>query len=229
MATTPNSMSQGMTPKPKPKRISISLISTIFALFALAICMHSLFYSIETATKTQAIYWFCIALVAAIVPYLKDLTPYIRRVKVGEVEVELNELKQKVQAVRNELDDVMGRLATVSQKEAALTKEEREFRDKVFNNFAESLDKDTPERKLLKQEYFTQIRLREVSMKVSELKETLKKLDYYHGLIDESFSLELAQAVEKFQAENGIKSDGIAGTITLSKIGELLDSKRVNN
>jgi hypothetical protein len=95
------------------KRISISFISTVFALFALTICVYSLFYSFETATKTQAIYWFCIALVAAVVPYLKDLTPYIRRVKVGEVEVELDELKKEVQAVKNELNDVMTQLVKV--------------------------------------------------------------------------------------------------------------------
>lgn len=115
------------------KRISISFISTVFALFALAICAYSLFYSSEPATKPQGIYWFSIALVAAVLPYLKDLTPYIRRVKVGDVEVELNEL-------------------------------------------------------------------------------------------NDSFSLELAQAIEKFQAENGVISDGIAGTITLSRIRELLPS-----
>jgi murein L,D-transpeptidase YcbB/YkuD len=210
------------------RRISISVISTGFAFLALGICAYSLFYSFEIVIKTQAIYWFCIALVAAVVPYLKDLTPYIRRVKVGEVEVELNELRKEVQAVRNELDDVMARLGKVSQKEASLTKEEREFRQKIFSNFAEILAKNTPEGKLLKQEHYTQVHLRGASMKVSELKETLKKLDYYHGPIDESFSLELAQAVEKFQADNGEIADGIAGTITLSKIRELLPSQRGN-
>src|ERR1044072_34002 len=112
------------------KRISISFVSTVFALFALAICVYSLFYYVETATKTQGIYWFCIALVAAIVPHRKDLAPYIKRVKVSDVEVELNELKKEVQAVKNDikkLDKVMMQLSKVSEKEASLSPEFREF------------------------------------------------------------------------------------------------------
>ena len=211
------------------KRISISFISTVFALFALAICVYSLFYSFEAATKTQAIYWFCIALVAAIVPYLKDLAPYIKRVKVGDVEVELNELKKEVQTVKNDikkLDDVMMRLFKVSQKEASLPQGIRELRQEVFSAYAETLTKKTPEDKLPEQEFFTQRHLTNASMDITQLKEALSQLDYYHGSIDQGFTLELTQAIEKFQSENlEGQPDGIAGPITLSRIDKLLRSQ----
>lgn len=211
------------------KRISFSFISAIFTLFALAISIHSLFFSTETATRTQAIYWFCIALVAAITPHLKDLAPYIRRVKVGEVEVELNELKKEVQTVKNEireLDGLMTRLASVSQNEASIPTEIREFRQEVFNRYAERLAKKTADDRLAEQESYTQEHLRKASMSIPELKVALKQLNYYHGTMDPSFSLELAQAIEKFQSENVQGNpDGIAGPITLSKIDELLRSQ----
>ena len=214
---------------PAPKRISISFISTVFALFALAICIYSLFYSFESATRTQGIYWFCIALVAAIVPHLKDLAPYVKRVKVGDVEVELNELKKEVQAVKKDikkLDNVMMQLSKVSETEASLSPEFREVRQEVFANYAKSLTRNTPEEKLHKQEFFTQMHLRNASMDIAQLKEALNQLGYYHSSIDKSFSPELAQAIEKFQSEHvEDQPDGIAGPITLSKIDKLLRSQ----
>lgn len=218
--------------KPSIEQIGISFISIAFTLSALAICVYTLFYSPETTTRTQAIYWFCIALAAAVVPYLKVLAPYIKRVKVGDVEVELNELRKEVQSVQHKvskLDEAMMRLSEVSQREASLPTEFREFRGKVFSDYATTLDNSAPEEKLAKQEYFSQMHLRSASMDISQLKEALDKLGYYHGSNDESFSPGLAQSIEKFQSDNVAgKPDGIAGPITLSAIRELLISRHVD-
>ena len=56
---------------------------------------------------------------------------------------------------------------------------------------------------------------------VTELQTMLKKLNYYYGSITGSFGSLTRQAVRKFQADNNLTVDGIAGTTTINKLRSL--------
>ena len=86
------------------RRLSISSISRIFTLFALAICLYSFFVSDETEIKTQAIYWFCIALISAIVPYLEEIVAYVGSIKLGDVEIALKEVEKEIKRVDSRVE-----------------------------------------------------------------------------------------------------------------------------
>ncbi|MGN0995475.1 MAG: peptidoglycan-binding protein [Candidatus Ventricola sp.] len=56
---------------------------------------------------------------------------------------------------------------------------------------------------------------------VTELQTMLKKLDYYYGSITGNFGSLTKQAVRKFQDDNGLTVDGVAGVNTINKLRSL--------
>lgn len=212
------------------RRVSISTISIAFAVFALIVCCHSLFFSSETAIKTQAISWFYAALASAIILYLEEVAVYIKTIKVGGsgIEIAMNEVKKEIQNIEakvNKLDEkLLQTLDQIQQNEASLSQQAREIRQQNYDSWTVNvLAKMSPQEKLATQESLSLSHLKSEGIGIMQLKNMLSQLGYYRGNTDQVFSLELAQAVEKFQAKNGLgRPDGIAGSITLSKIAELL-------
>lgn len=208
------------------RRLGISFISRAFALLALAICFYSLFFAPEPEIKTQAIYWFCIALLSAVVPYLEEVITYIRSIKLGDIEIALKEVKKDIKRVDDRVEKLdnklLSSLGQVRQSEATLSKEARENRQRIYDESAQALTLLPPQIKIKLQERLTLNHLSDTGIEIPTLKELLKELDYYHGKIDQLFTLELVKAIEKFQSENMLgQPDGIVGPMTLSKIAEL--------
>ena len=54
---------------------------------------------------------------------------------------------------------------------------------------------------------------------VKKLQQTLKDSGYDVGNVDGIYGQKTKEAVEKYQKDNGLKVDGIAGAETLSKLG----------
>lgn len=212
------------------RRVSISNISISFAIFALVVCCYSLFFSSATAIKTQAIYWFYSALISAIIPYLDEVAVYIKTIKIGSggIELAMNEVKEKIQKIDEKVEKLDNKLLQtleqVQQNEATLSQQARGMRQQNYDSWTVNvLTKMNPQEKLATQESFTHTHLKNEGVRMMQLKEMLSQLGYFHGNIDQVFSPELAQAVEKFQLENGLGiPDGIAGSVTLAKIAELL-------
>ncbi|NCS24723.1 MAG: peptidoglycan-binding protein [Microcystis aeruginosa BS13-02] len=212
------------------RRANISTISISFAIFALVVCCHSLFVSSETAIKTQAIYWFYSALISAIIPYLEEIAVYVKTIKVGSggIEIAMNEVKEKIQKIDAKVEKMDNKLLQtlerVQQNEAILSQQARDIRQQNYDSWTVNiLAKMSPQEKLATQESLTHTHLKNEGVGITQLKEMLNQLGYYHGNIDQAFNPELAQAVEKFQLENGLGiPDGIAGSVTLTKIAELL-------
>lgn len=211
-------------------RINVSLLSQTFAAFALFLCVHSFFFSPETEIKTQSIYWFCVALVASIIPYIKEVATYIESIKLGDIEIALNEVRKELQRVDDKVDvldnKLLVSLSQVHQSEAALSKEARDNRQQIYEESAEVLALLPPDKRVKLQERLTRNHLNNIGIQISDLKEVLHKLTYYQGSIDNTFSLDLVQAIETFQAQcmEG-QPDGIVGPMTLAKIAEMLMRK----
>lgn len=54
---------------------------------------------------------------------------------------------------------------------------------------------------------------------VTEIQSRLKRWGYYNGSIDGIYGYKTFVAVKKFQAKNGLKADGVAGSKTLAALG----------
>lgn len=208
------------------RRLGVSFVSRAFAAFALVICLYSFFISSETAIKTQAIYWFCSALVSAVIPYFKEVAAYVRSIKLGDVEIALNEVKHEIQRVDNKVEKLdnklLASLGQVRQSEAALTREARENRQRIYDESAQALALLPPESRVNIQKRLTIEHIHKAGIDVQTLKGVFKDLGYYQGSVDQFFNSELVQAIERFQAEKiPGQPDGIVGPITLTKIAEL--------
>lgn len=208
------------------RRLSIFSISRIFVLFAFGICIYSFFLSDETEIKTQAIYWFCIALVSAVIPYLEEVVEYIQSIKLGDIEIALKEVEKEIKRVDNRVEKLDEKLlislSQVRQSEASLSKEARESRQEIYDESSQALALLSPENKISLQKRLTLNHLNNIGIDVKTLKEILKDMGYFYGNIDQFFTPELVQSVEDFQSKNMTgRSDGIVGPMTLSKIAEL--------
>ena len=58
-----------------------------------------------------------------------------------------------------------------------------------------------------------------LGMEVENLQQALKERDLYLGPIDGVFSSTLKESVIKYQSQNNLKADGIAGPLTLKALG----------
>lgn len=212
-------------------RINIYTISLAFSIFALIICFHSLFFSSDTSIKTQSIYWFCIAFVSALIPHLDKVTASFKSIKIGDFEIAMNEVREEINQVYNKVNKLDNKLFTtlnqVQQNEQNISEEARKIRQKNYDSWTINiLSKMDEKKKMITQESLTITHLKREGFEVRQIKSMLEQLGYYHGDVDQKFDLELVEAVEKFQKENVLgEPDGIAGSITISKIAELLQGK----
>jgi hypothetical protein len=209
------------------KESKIPRLSRWLAVFAFLVFAYSLFFSSESSIRTQAIYWFCIALIALIIPYTEEIAAYIKSVKIGAVELVLKEVKEKIQEVDEKVSRLDSKLLTalerVREREETLPPNIRDARQEVFNQYTEGLAGLTPEERFARQKSISLPYLSDDNIAVSMLKTTLTQLNDYHGVIDERFTPELVQGIEKFQAGKKLEPvDGIAGLMTLAEIAKFL-------
>jgi murein L,D-transpeptidase YcbB/YkuD len=207
-------------------RIGIQSVSRVFSTSALAICFYSFFISDKIEINTQAIYWFCIALVSAVIPYLEEVVSYIRSVKLGDIEIALKEVRKEIKRVDGRVEKLDEKLlislGQVRESEASLSREARESRQRIYDESAQALALLPPENRINLQKRLTLNHLRDTGIDVKALKGILRDIGFYHGELNQSFTPELVKAVENFQSENMIgKPDGIVGPITLSRISEI--------
>jgi hypothetical protein len=95
-------------------------------------------------------------------------------------------------------------------------------RDEVYKKYSEFLDALPPEQRLKAREFYTRRWLKSSNLTVTQLKALLKRLDFYHGALNDTFNLALADSIILFQKENNLQpADGIAGEHTLAKLQEL--------
>ena len=59
-------------------------------------------------------------------------------------------------------------------------------------------------------------RMGSIGPEVIRLQERLKALDYYQGELDGQYGRATQEAISRFQTQNGLEADGMAGALTLS-------------
>lgn len=198
-----------------------------FSAISLVVFVYILFFPVEKELKQQAIYWFASSFVTAIVPNVKQF-------KIKDIEVQLQEISQKVDENKNlieirtkELEDSLFlSLDSVREREESLSEEYKSKRESKHRRYGERLKKLTPEERLKEQKKFTRLHLANEDMYIADLKKMLQKARFYQGAIDEAFDEQLAQSISDFQERYGVMPiDGTVGPKTLSKLSEVIKQK----
>jgi 8-oxo-dGTP pyrophosphatase MutT (NUDIX family) len=111
----------------KSIRVDLNVISIGFSIFAFLITARLVFFSdVEESLREQAIYWFTISLIvaivpwmAAIVPWLSELIPLLKELKFGDfLDIKLkdvtNKLEDTKQEVTSKLDHIQTEIGKIS-------------------------------------------------------------------------------------------------------------------
>ncbi|MDD4080316.1 MAG: peptidoglycan-binding domain-containing protein [Eubacteriales bacterium] len=61
-------------------------------------------------------------------------------------------------------------------------------------------------------------RMGSIGPEVIQLQERLTALGYYQGELDGQFGRATQEAISRFQAQNGLEADGMAGSLTLARL-----------
>lgn len=136
---------------------------------------------------------------------LEQLSELLRRQRHGDLEVKF-----------------VSRLEHVIAAEQSIPEGIKAQRFRVYSNFTRSIWSKPPGIRFRYQQMYTLSHLNEIGVTVAQLKAALKQLQYYVGVIDESFDPALAAAIVRFQHDSGLDPDGIAGTLTYAKIAQRL-------
>lgn len=195
-----------------------------FGIFALVIFIYSFFYSGESALKEQAIFWFYSALIASLIPHIKHF-------KYKDLEVQFRENFQKLEKdVGEKIEKLehsfVDKLENLKAYEMSLSPEEKARRQTVHTNYATRLGAMSEEEQLHDQEVRSRNAMNN-KITLPEFKSLLKQAGYFYGEKDNTFTPALVQSIKEFQAKNSMTVDGIAGNLTIIKLGEVLADKGV--
>lgn len=208
----------------------LPIVASGFSLMALGIFLYVFLGDVEKELKEDAVYWFLIALAAAILPYLKqirfkdlelDLREEISRNR-KDLELHFN---KEISNNREELDQRMDNLQAftssigpVELSESKLSEEYREHRDRVFGDFNRRLKRADPDQRLSLQERFTRMHLLRFGITLSDVKTALSELGIYNGDITNEFDAVTVEAIGRFQEISGLEADGIFGPETYQRM-----------
>ena len=97
----------------------ITVLGSVFSIFALGVTIWLIYFSEKkgSALLDQTVYWFLIALVAAVIPYIKQLRWKDLEIHLKEIESKVDELANRRYANLIYLIDIAGSLALVYRKE----------------------------------------------------------------------------------------------------------------
>ena len=200
----------------------LPFIAVVFSLVSLWIFLYVFFGNVENELKADAIYWFLIALAAAILPH-------VRQIRFRDLELNLRE---EISENRKELDQrvdnlqaFMSSIGAVELSESKLPQELREHRDRVFRDFNRRLQRADPDQRLSLQERFTRMHLTRFGITLSDVKSVLVELGLYKGDITNEFDAETAEAIGRFQEMNGLEGDGIFGPMTYQRLASRLSTE----
>jgi murein L,D-transpeptidase YcbB/YkuD len=204
------------------RRDLLPLISLVFSLFAFAVFLYVFFGNVAKEFRADAIYWFLIALAAAVLPQLKQIRFRDLEISLRE---EISKSREEVEQRVDNLQAFMSSINSVELSESALSQDQREHRDRVFRDFNRRLQGAEPEQRLGLQERFTRMHLAKLGISLSDVKTALAQLGLYKGNITNDFDNATARAIEHFQEMNGLEADGIFGLMSYQRLAAHLAQK----
>jgi murein L,D-transpeptidase YcbB/YkuD len=202
-------------------RDPLPIIAAVFSVLAFGIFLYVFLGDVKEELKADSIYWFIIALAAAVLPLIKQI-------RFRDLEITL---RKEISEHREELDRRVDNLQLfvtsadwVKLSESKLPEGLREYRDRVFSDFNRRLKRADPEQRVKLQEHYTRLHLARFKITLSSVKTALAELGLYKGEISNDFNIETAEAIGRFQEMNGLEIDGIFGPMTYERLASRLSA-----
>lgn len=198
-----------------------------FGIIALAIFIYSFFITTDNNLNKQAIFWFYSALVASLIPQVKQF-------KYKDLEVQFRENFQQLEKdMGNKLEkleqSLLDKVENIKLQEKSLSDDKKERRQRVHTDFAEMLESLPEQQRLYYQEQQSRLNLQRSDLSLAEFKSMLKQAGFYDGEIDDRFTASLKDAIKKFQTKSQLDTvDGIVGRLTILKLSESINHRSTN-
>lgn len=175
--------------------------SIALSVFAVGVGIISLFFDeILGKNPDKAIYWFGLAVVAVLIPFIREIT-------FKDIHVVLRDLKEaKISLDASSL--------TAKQLQSKLTPTRNELIN-IYQFYLSTLSKEEREEKVKEMSF---LYIEEMCLDIKKIKNWLKELNYFDGNLDKDLSSEYIESVRNFQMKNGLGDDGIFGYRTYDKI-----------
>jgi len=188
-----------------------SKIQIIGYLFSIISFILFLIYYIESNIyiKAQAINWFYVSILSAMIP---TLIPHLSEFNFGGLGIKLYETQKKIDKTQNEIQQIQNEIAD----------EQKKGRIQIYNNFANAIDKISEPAQyeiLIELNRFYQNQLQ---YDVSTVKTNLKKIHCYKGNLDNHINKAYIDSIKAFQKKYYPDLvDGIIGELTIREIDKL--------
>lgn len=205
----------------KLNQTRLIMISYSLSIIAVSMFVFATFFSKNSELQKQGIYWFGIATVCALLP---TILPLVTKLKVLDFEVEFKEKLENVEKRIGEIEDAfLKSFESLKREEQELPASFIEQRNRHWDRFDDYMQRLDGEQRFAAQKENSLIYLKNFGLTVRELKERLAKLGHYKGTIDNTFSQDLATAIEQFQRVNNMRHiDGFFGELTFERMAERL-------
>jgi hypothetical protein len=132
------------------------------------------------------------------------------------VEQELQRLQGQISEIATVLG---GAVEKVTHEESALSPAELARRKDHWDQYDAWMQSLSPSERFKAQRENSVVYLNQYGASVRQIKRALRVLGYYSGADDDNFTVDFAQAIEKFQRSNEMQYiDGMIGQITLREI-----------
>jgi hypothetical protein len=151
----------------------------------------------------KALLWFAFALLAILIPYIREIT--------------FKDLKVVIDKINTASQNLDGAAITVKELNNRLNA----TRDELIDGYQEllrSLPKDEHNKRVIK---LSRLYLQEMGMNVTTVKKWLIEAGYPITNLDESMDDEYLSALRSTQQANGLGDDGIFGYRTLNLLNQL--------
>lgn len=174
------------------------------AFIAILVGLASVFESTLIAKNhDKAIYWFIFAMLAILIPYVREITFKDLKVVIDKIDV-----------ATKTLDD-----ASISVKE--LNNRINQTRDELIDGYQlllKMLPEEERKNRVIK---LSKLYLREMGVEISTVKKWLVEMGQSLRSLDNTMDDEYLTAVKNIQQANGLGDDGIFGYRTLNLIYQL--------
>lgn len=188
------------------EKVSLKILrygSTFLAILAFLIGLLTLIKGLNIFTDhhERAVIWFGLAVVAILIPYIKEIT--------------IKDLKVVIQDLKEAKQSLDGARISATQLQDKLT----ETRNELIYGYQQFLEKicsaDECKERIKR---MSQLYLNEMGMEVKTIKGWLKNLNYPVKDDSNEITDEYIEAIKKFQDKHQLGQDGIFGYRTLNKM-----------
>jgi len=183
--------------------------ASALAIFAFIVGILTLIKGVDifVIDHQKAVIWFGLAVVAVLIPYIKEIT--------------IKDLKVVIQDLKEAKKSLDATTLTSRQLQARLTA----TRSELIHGYQIYLQKLPPEKREQKVGEMSRLYIDEMGLDVEKVKKWFIKLGYDVGKLDNEITPDYINSIKEFQTKYELGDDGIFGYRTYDKICQIIKLK----